>query len=170
MRKALRFTLDEAQQAADDWGFNCGPAAICAILDMTPEEIRPHLGDFETKCYTNPTLMLDILNRLKVKFCQTYRSDNPSNLTVVKFGLMRVQWGGPWTKPGVPMRVRYRHTHWAAINNGQEVFDINAMCAGGWLSWEEWSTQLVPWIIKECCQKGDGTWWPTHGIEINKIS
>lgn len=163
--KPLRFTIDDAQRAADEWGFNCGPSSICAVLNLTPNELRPYLGDFEKKFYTNPSLMIDILKRLGVEFCQTYRSDNPSNTMVVKFGLMRVQWGGPWTNPGVPMRVRYRHTHWVAVNDG-EVFDINAMCVGGWLSWKEWSEKLVPWLIKECCPKGNGTWWLTHGIEI----
>jgi len=163
----VRFTLDEAQKAGDEWGFNCGPGALCAILGMTPAEIRPHLGDFERKGYTNPTLMADTLARCGAGYEQVYRGDTPSVLPNLKHGLMRVQWGGPWTKPGVPMRVRYRHTHWVGVRaNTSEIFDINAMCVGGWVPVAEWATQLTPWLIKECCPTGDGTFWPTHGVEV----
>ena len=80
---------------------------------------------------------------------------------------MRIQWGGPWTKPRVPMRVRYRQTHWVALrNNNEEVFDVNATCSGGWIKTEEWEWKLVPWLIKEAVPKGDGTWWPTHVLEV----
>lgn len=186
-----RFTIDEAQDAADDWGFNCGPGALCAVTRMKPGEIRPHLGDFEAKGYTNPTLMAEILHGLHIPFLRKYecavKVDNrePAYPT---FGLVRVQWGGPWTRPGVPMRARYRHTHWVAMRmiaattwragsrpmpttprwSDREVFDINAMCVGGWLSWNEWSRELVPWLIKECQPKADGTWWPTHCWEIQR--
>lgn len=161
------FTLDEAERAGDDWNFNCGPAALCAVLGFTPDEIRPHMLDFESKGYTNPTLMFDVLKRLNVAHYQCYRSDNPTGLVPrVPLGLLRVQWGGPWTKPGVPMRVRYRQTHWAGMCGGW-MFDVNAMCPGGWLRFAEWAGELIPWLIRECVPKGDGTWWPTHVITVN---
>jgi hypothetical protein len=37
----VRFTLDEAQAAADTWGMNCGPGAIAAVLGLTLDELRP---------------------------------------------------------------------------------------------------------------------------------
>lgn len=160
------FSLDEAERASDEWNFNCGPSALCAVLGMTPSEIRPHMLDFESKGYTNPTLMFDVLKRLNVTHYQCYRSDNPIGLIPrVPLGLLRVQWGGPWTKPGVPMRVRYRQTHWAGMCGGW-MFDVNAMCSGGWLSFAEWSSELIPWLIRECISKGDGKWWPTHVIAV----
>jgi hypothetical protein len=166
-KRNIRFTIEEAQQAAERWNFNCGPAAICAVLKMTPKELRPHMLDFEQKGYTNPTLMLDVLKKLGAQYRVTYRGDEPINFKVgsVMFGLMRVQWAGAWTKPNVPMRARYRQTHWVAVA-GSEVFDVNAMCVGGWLPYEEWSLQLVPWLIRECCPKGNGDWWPTHILEV----
>lgn len=166
---AIRFTLDDAQRASDEWRFNCGPGALCAVLGMTPDELRPHMLDFEAKGYTNPTLMTGVLDRLGVRYRQTYRRDEPYGMPRLNRGLMRVQWAGPWTKPGVPMRARYRQTHWVAMrNDGREVFDVNAVCVGGWLSFEEWSLQLVPWLIRECCPKGSGEWWPTHALEISQ--
>ena len=176
----MRFTIDDAQRAADKWNFNCGPGALCAVLDKTPDEMRPHLLDFEAKGYTNPTLMYDILNTMGVQYTVPFRSaterltaldESTGRLRIIPSGaiLMRVQWSGPWCKPGVPMAARYRHTHWVALRGGGvDVFDVNAMCVGGWLPYAEWATRLVPWLMRECCPKSDGKWWPTHVIAIQK--
>lgn len=166
-RRPIRFTVDDAQAAGNTWRFNCGPGALCALLDMTPNEIRPHLGDFERKGYTNPTLMRQILDGL----CVAYRWEvvpiqyPPVNLWPDN-SLIRVQWAGPWTEPGVPMAARYRHTHWIACrHNGTpevDVFDINATCSGGWIPMSEWTDLLVPWLLRECEPTSDGRWWQTH--------
>ncbi len=163
----LRWGLKEASQAFI-WGFNCGPAALCAVTGLTPAEVRPHLVDFECKRYTNPTLMVKALESLRIPFSRTYRSDEPGPVPAVQFGLVRIQWGGRWTRPGVPMRVRYRKTHWVAMGNlSLEVFDINAVFYGlDWVPRSEWSTRIVPDMIHECCPDGDGTWWVTHVFEI----
>ena len=168
----LRFTVEDAQKASDAWSFNCGPGALCGLLGMTPDELRPNLGEFEQKGYTNPTLMKDALGRLGRTFTQIYRGDVPQEKpTLAVNGLLRIQWGGPWTKPGVPMRVRYRHTHWVAssLTSGTflpRIFDVNATCSG-WIRYREWSEQLVPWLLKQCEPKSDGTWWVTHAWEVN---
>ena len=164
-------TLDEAQAAGDEWGFNCGPAALCAVLELSPADIRPHLGDFEKKRYTNPTLMASILRGLGINFRRVYECAvqvENRKPTYPSFGLVRVQWGGPWTKPGVPMAARYRHTHWIAVRDlGREAFDVNALCCnGGWLPWQEWADELTPWLIRQCEPKADGSWWPTHCWEV----
>ncbi len=143
-----------------------GPAAIAAILGMTLDKLRPQLGDFERKCYTNPTLMWEILDRLGA----FWRRGNPRSWPA--YGLARVQWEGPWTKPGVPMRARYRHTHWvgAAWSMAREdfgIFDVNAMANGtGWASVADWSGVIVPWILETCEPKADGRWHLTHVVEI----
>ena len=125
------------------------------------------MGDFESKKYTNPTLMWEILNRLNARWRMIYRGDEPKGMPTLQHGLMRVQWGGRWTKPGVPMRARYRQTHWVAMRGGNaEVFDVNAMCAGGWLPFREWNEQLVPWLCREVVPGWDGNWWPTHALEV----
>lgn len=175
----ILFDLNDAQQAANTWRFNCGPGALCAVLGMRPEELRQHMGDFERKGYTNPTLMFDVLKRLKVPHELVYRGDKPHGaigpmMCCPPFGLIRVQWSGPWTKPEVPMAARYRHTHWIARRRnaagGTEIFDVNATCAGGWISWKEWSGQVVPWLLKEVVPKSDGTWWVTHAIAIPNLN
>jgi len=162
-----RFTVAEADSAYEEWGCNCGPTAIAAIMGLTLDELRPHLGDFERKRYTNPTLMWEILDRLGADW---RRVNPPAGLPT--YGLARVQWEGPWTKPDVPMRARYRHTHWigAAWSVGRNefgVFDVNAMANGtGWCDASDWAHIIVPWILNECVPKADGRWHLTHVVEI----
>lgn len=166
----MKMTAEQAQLAANQWGFNCGPGALCGVLDLTPDELRPDLLDFEQKRYTNPTLMQDILRRRGVPFRLVYRGDGPAPAVAYPpLGLVRVQWAGPWTKEGVPMSARYRQTHWAGVRSGKcgrEVFDVNAIAYGGWLPWAEWAEQLVPWLIRACVPRASGEWWPTHVLAI----
>ena len=176
--KPIRFTADEARLATDAWGFNCGPGTLCAVLGMTPAEIRPHLGDFERKRYTNPSLMAEILHGLHVPFRRVYEclgARAGRDATYPWFGLVRVQWAGPWTREGVPVRARYRHTHWIGIRHyldnergslHRQAFDVNATCSGGWLLWARWELMLVPWLLHQCEPKANHDWWPTHGWEL----
>lgn len=170
-------TRDALLRANEEWGVNCGPAAVAAVMGMTLDQVRPHMGDFERKRYMNPTLMYEVLDRIG----RPYRRIGP---TYPDFGLARIQWEGPWTAPGVPIRVRYRHTHWVGWCRNSRyglsaVFDVNAIGmgihhfgvhpfggGGGWLCYADWSTKLVPWILKECEAEANGRWHVTHGIEV----
>lgn len=164
MKPPLKMTTLESLIAARDWGFNCGPGALCAALNLTPDEIRPHLDEFEKRGYMNPTQILAALKKLGADFRQTYRADEPSvPLIAVKHGLTKIQWGGPWCKKGVPMTARYYHTHWIA-NHGDYIFDVNAK--DGWIHRDTWTDQLVPWLLKQIEPKWDGTFWPTNAYEV----
>jgi hypothetical protein len=170
IQETIRLTHQEVQKASSDWGFNCGPGAICAALNITPSELRPHLGDFEAKRYTNPRLMTATLGRLGVAWRQVYRSEDPNGvLPILNLALVRVQWGGPWTNPGVPMMARYRQTHWIAVRNkSTEVFDVNAVHLNRWLPRKVWSDQLVPWLCREVVPQWDGRHWFTHALEVSR--
>ncbi len=177
MVSPVKFSLDDSVRAYEQWRFSCGPAALCAVLDMTPDEIRPHLGDFEQRGYVNPTQMLATLHTLKIKFRKLYQglfSTAKSWDNLPNFGLIRVQFGGPWMAPEVPMAARYQHTHWVAVRNNpamtpqRQVFDINAMCAGGWIPFGEWKNEMMPWLVKESNKRCDGTFFPTHCLEITR--
>jgi hypothetical protein len=175
-----QFTAVEADAAHEEWMFNCGPGALCAVLGMKPAEIRPHTLDFEWRGYTNPTLMAGILDGLRIPFKRIWQwpgEAKPEKVVYPYFGLVRIQWAGPWTKPGVPMRARYRQTHWIAVNGSAKhgngpwlprlVFDINAMSAGGWIEFGVWKNTLVPWLL-EGVPKATGDWWPTHCWELGR--
>ncbi len=171
MSRSVRFSIDEALSAAGGH-FNCGPGALCAVADLRPEEALPYLRGFDRKHYTNPSMMQEALHKLKIPFQRVYEClghGEARNPVYPFFGLVRIQWAGPWTAPGVPVRARYRHTHWVAWDNVSfQVFDINAMCAGGWIDLFEWRDQLVPWLLREVEPKAAGHWWPTHCWQINR--
>ena len=163
-----RFSMVDADRAHDEWGANCGPGAVAAICGMTLDELRPHMGNFEQKGYTNPTLMWGVLRSLGILF--SYRGGDLGHDNWPRYGLARIQWEGPWTKPGVPIRARYRHTHWVgAARFGDEtgIFDINCINNGsGWVSLDYWVGTIVPWILAECVPRADGGWHITHAVEI----
>lgn len=158
------FTAEDAARASEEWGANCGPTAIAAIIGMTLDEVRPHMGDFERKGYTNPTLMWETLNRLG----RPWRKSKPE---WPGYGLVRIQWEGPWTEPGANPRWAYRHTHWVGgwrtEQRGYGVFDINAIGNGtGWCALADWERVIVPWILREAVPRANGKWHITHAVEV----
>lgn len=169
---ALRFTVVDAERAYDEWGCNCGPAAIAAIFGLTLNALRPHLGDFEAKGYTNPTLMREIMLRMAPCAFDMRGPSYPGERCWPWFGLARIQWDGPWCKPGVPARAAYRHTHWVGsclrAPGDVGIFDVNAMASGGWIALRDWSDTLVPWLLKQVVPRASGKWWITHTIEVKQ--
>lgn len=175
--RPLQFTADDFHEANDEWGANCGPGAIAGMLGIPLDVLRPMLGDFEEKRYTNPTLMLQTLARCKadnwvrsIRLCA-------SNKWWPEYGLARIQWEGPWTRPGVPPAAAYRHTHWVGAitlpwplppNAAHPIgiFDINAISSGGWTTLPCWSDILVPALLADCEPEADGRWHITHTIEL----
>lgn len=162
--KLLRFRFSEtdADQAFDSWGCNCGPAAFAAICDLTLEEARTYLEGFDQKRYTNPTMMADALNSTGIIWRR--RKD----LMWPNFGLVRIQWHGPWMKPEVPMRARYRYTHWIGAARGNVdigVFDVNCLNSGGWVALSDWTKTIAPYLTA-AIPRADGEWSVTHSFEV----
>lgn len=173
MQFKMNFSVEDAEAAHREWGFNCGPGAICGLLGMPPSALRPHMGDFEEKRYTNPTLMYSVLRSLNRTFEVVYRGDSRAMLQPVVQsvnGLVRIQWDGSWTRPGVPMAARYRQTHWIAVRTDDSgavyCFDVNMVNYGGWCKLEAWEEFVAPWIIANCVANGTGIFWPTHVLEV----
>jgi hypothetical protein len=173
-----RFSYEDAERAHDEWGCNCGPGALAAIMGMTLDEVRPHMGDFERKHYTNPTLMFDALRSIGATWKANVVGSKCAGATCTfvgwpLFGLARVQWEGPWTQPGVPMRARYRYTHWVGAqqrNGSYGIFDINCMSNGtGWCSLDDWIKHLVPSLVA-LYPRANGKWHITHAIEVERTT
>lgn len=154
-------TMAEAQTAAADWGANCGPGALAAVLDLKLGDVRLHLNGFDGKRYTNPLMMFGALRSLGISW-RRMTSGWPIR------GLMRIQWEGPWMDPGVSPRARYRHTHWIAsrrFGGRQMIYDINCSSVG-WVPIVEWRDKVAPWLIRECEPQGNGRWHPTHRLGL----
>jgi len=161
-----RITAAEADTAYENWGCNCGPSALAAIMGLRLDDVRPHLVGFDQKHYTNPTMMFDALASIGRPWRRIGR-DWP------RYGLARIQWEGPWTSPGVPMRARYRYTHWVGswqtAERGHGVFDVNMLGNGsGWATIDNWRSTMVPEIVRHI-PRADGRWHVTHGIEIEIV-
>ncbi len=156
----LRFTQEDAEKAHEIWGCNCGPAALAAARRLTLDEVRPLIPGFEGKRFTSPTMMAEALRSLGVRWIDL-RGDEKS-LAPDCFpieGLVRIQWGGPWTAPGANARWAYTYTHWIATASpapGRHfVFDVN----GGPKTYADWLSDIMPLLLPA---RGDGRWWPTH--------
>jgi len=173
--KMPRFTQKDAERAFDEWGANCGPGALAAIMEMNLDEVRMHMGNFEAKHYTNPSLMIAALRSVGAVFKVLKLGDKTAGalctfVGLPNYGLARIQWEGPWTKPGVPIRARYRYTHWIGVARRSTIgiFDINCMNNGsGWCSYEDWRDVIAPYLAKQY-PRASGFWHITHAIEIEK--
>lgn len=162
----VRFTEADAERAFQEWGCNCGPGALAAIMNMTLDEVRPHIPGFASKRYTSPTMMYAALHNIGRPWIDVQRDELwPSH------GLVRIQFEGPWMKPGVPIPARYRYTHWigAQILVGQVgVFDINCINNGnGWVSLEDWTSDIAPHLAS-AFKRATGEWYITHSIEVRR--
>lgn len=160
-----RFGEAAADRAYQEWRCNCGPTALAAICGLTLDEVRPHMRGFEGRGYTNPTMMLEALNSIGATYKRFVEQLWPGH------GLCRVQWEGPWTQPGVPIRARYRYTHWIGCHLASPsqlgIFDVNCLSNGsGWVSFSDWEMMVVPWLLKESVPRANGKWSITHRIEV----
>ncbi|HUW08392.1 MAG TPA: hypothetical protein VM537_01625 [Anaerolineae bacterium] len=158
-----RFSTDDADRAFNEWGANCGPGAIAAICGLTLDEVRGHMGDFESKGYTNPTLLYAALDSIGVRYQKLRPVAWPG------YGLVRVVWEGPWAAPNVPARAWYRHTHWigtAVVAGDRGIFDINCMNNGvGWVAFTAWSSNIAPFLARQE-PKATGEWHIVNGVEV----
>lgn len=162
----VKFSIDDAHAASDEWGANCGPGALAAILGSDLSQVRSLLEGFDAKRYTNPTMMFAALDKSGRGWKRL-----SIGAQLPTWGLLRIQWHGPWTAPTAPKRWAYRHTHWIGVSleNGERyAFDINCICVGGWVPWQEWSDRVAPWLIRECVKRGDGQWSVTHAVEVQR--
>lgn len=165
---------------------NCGPAALAAILERPVEEVMSYFGP-NWPGFTNPTRMLEAVKHAcwdlrsderrlgyatfpKVRAIDVRREPHPDERPWPAPGVALIQWGGSWTRPGVPVAAAYQHTHWVAAQHDAGgtlmVYDINAGDGkGGWLSRAEWARTIVPSLLD--LHKGtDRTYWVRYSIQV----
>ena len=148
----LTYTLAQSRAAFQEWKASCGPHAIAAIGRFTLDEVRDALGNY--RGWMSPTQVEDTLTVLGVPFRRT----NHLCTKALCNGLNRLQWEGPWLKPGVPEAVAYHHTHWVAHRAGWVLCTAaNPACWIPLLSWFTYLEQQQP------------PWHVTHHYEIADV-
>lgn len=142
---------DDMESAYNEWGANCGPCSLAAVLGEPLSEVRGLFDKFDKLRYCNPTHMQDALAKTAAKY-RTGLKVRP------KRGLVFVQWGGFET---APIAVQYRHTHWIAVD-GIVVFEVNAPHLVSWTNWEE----IMPPAMAEEYKRANGTYFIRTAIEV----
>jgi hypothetical protein len=173
---AVRFTAADVDRAHDTWRCTCGPAAFAAILGLTLDEARPHFGTFPG--HTTPTTMYRALRSTGRTWSALQRGLSGAPLPWPRYGLARIQWEGPWTRPGASPRWAYRHTHWVGagplydsasrpIPGEMCIWDINTLDIGdGWAPLAAWTRTTVPQLTADI-PRATGGWHVTHAIEVH---
>lgn len=159
------YTAEALTEASEAWGCNCGPGSLAMMLCLNPHEIRSSLPDFPSRRYTNVTMMKTALQILGVN-----HHAGPRGFS--RYGLCRIQWGGPWCEGGSgPLELTkvgkwgYRFSHWiGCMKEGSElrVFDINA----GWLTHRVWEKTIVPQLTA-LYERSNGLYYVTNNIELD---
>lgn len=163
------FTQEQAEAAHAEWGCNCGPAALAFALQTKLENVRHAIPDFESKRYTSPTMMKQALAKLGVTYTEcraTHATMTGEPEIMPRLRLVRIQWLGPWTAPGVNPKWAYHYTHWICAWNTilkPLIFDIN----GGVNTVFGWEQETVPLITKSI-SRADGGWKPTHVWRVER--
>lgn len=144
----------DVDQANETWGANCGPCSIAALLGMSLEHLRPHLGRFEQRRYMNPTQVRGVLEQLGLRYQIVGTTGQwPTD------GLVFVQWRGPWDK--APVHVQYQHTHWIAVR-GAWIYEVNNR---EWCPRDFWREQVAPEIASRH-EGSDGRWSVRTAYEV----
>jgi len=161
------FTADDADRLADAWGFSCGPAALCVMTQLEPETLRPHLAPY--RGFMNPSEMRAALRSVGAPHrVQPLRVGTRGGWP--DYGLVRVQWSGPWLAQDKPPTLRYHYTHWVGCmrdpTRGMCIFDINAIDMGGWLLLDAWQTSMVPALLEHIA-RADG-FYNTHAFFLRE--
>jgi|TARA_R100000687_G_C6449923_1_gene164747 hypothetical protein len=163
----LRFDAQKAQAIFEVYGGDCGPCgpgAIAAIAGVELEDAIRAVGPKWLKLKGTTEIMLaDALDTLG----QDWSRIEPRRPA---YGLARIQWVGPWLDDPDPFE-KFRHSHWigmADAETGPQVFDINAISIGGWISLQHWDADLRPWLLDEVEPQATGEWFISDAYEVRR--
>lgn len=137
---------------ADRYGAACGHGALAAVLAVPVAIVCHQL--FADSLPKQRWINMPTMEEALTKAGKTFRIVGRQ---WPKRGLAMIQFTGPWTRPGVPVRVACQYRHWVAVEAGL-VWDANLE---DWISREDWGR----WVVELLPAKSDG-WTIARGYEI----
>ena len=137
------YTPPDVDAVFQEWGANCGPTALAAVLGCPVSEVRHLFPDFAKRKYANPSQIRQAVESAG-RSCQvTPQHRNGRDRLVPRNGLMFLQWSSD-DIDRKPIIVQYRSTHWVGVRD-QLLYDCNAADGqGAWLDKQDWKLELWP--------------------------
>jgi hypothetical protein len=150
--RQLLWTFDDSMEAHEEWKASCGPHSIAAAAAVSLDTVRQSLSNYHG--WMSPTMVTETLTKMGVNFSLTSRLQTQNLCS----GINRIQFVGPWLKPGVPTRVAYFHTHWICHFEGL----VLCTCChpSEWMFLDHWKREIL--------EANDGhSWYVTHHYKID---
>jgi hypothetical protein len=144
MTAGLLRALVDVDQEADEWGANCGPAALAAALDLERVgDLREAFEPFHG--YTNIPKMRDAIRRARARIVRQWSDVGEFGVLSPAEGsrlVLMLQWSGPWNS--VPRAAAtYRHcVALVRLPSGTWVGDVNT--PGTWSLAAVWLADVPP--------------------------
>ncbi len=157
------FVPGDIMEANEEWGANCGPCSLAAVIGIDVSKVRKACAGFEGRGYMNQTQMNDAIDNLGLMGLATPKVKAPrQGHNFPNYGVALIQWRGKWDS--APPIAQYPHTHWIGVN-GKMIFDVNQ--DPHWQGFVAWSQATVK-RITDTIKDADGRWYLRMGIEIDQ--
>ena len=165
--------------ANDEWGANCGPGALAAIMGVPVAQVRDRFPHFPAKAVTNLTQMRAAApSHVRVTPAAPADPAPRGPFPVVERALVQIQWTGRWTRPDANRQFAYidclKNSHWVAArlstsaSPGVWVYDVNVNwdgeIPGGWVPVATWATRIALMIIEE--KKARTGWYAREILQL----
>jgi hypothetical protein len=155
---ATLYRPPDLETAYQEWGANCGPSALAAIVGSPLFAVRSYFPDFAKRRYVNPTHMQAAIGRTGRRGILTPRLDAGRGRAAPRHGVAFLQFSSKKID-AMPIGVQYRYTHWVAVEGERRcrmVYDCNH---DGWMPWGDWWAEYMPLFYEE--NDADSVWCRT---------
>jgi hypothetical protein len=171
----LRYGAEESWDAWSQWGANGGPHSLAAACELTLEDVRRALPDFQgwmsIKDMEQTLLRLRWTNlreniepKSRISWVRDREKKQAKMIRTSGRKIARIQWEGEWLDPGVPHWKAKGWTHWVAQRDGYILDTV--ICAIQWVPAQEWLER-----IQAFCQKENYRgWYFTDWFTIRKAT
>jgi hypothetical protein len=140
------YTPPDVDQAHAEWGANCGPAALAAIIGSPLAAVKDAFQryGFGQRGYCNPSQMVQAVRDLGHSAELTrHARTGIRGREFPQHGVVFLQFTSEYIDC-LPIPAQYRLTHWIGMHSfgGDSlcVYDVNS----GWEPWQDWCVEVWP--------------------------